>query len=58
MLISRYNDIAQFGLTVTETPGSTNATPSNNNKKEASTSENATHTLTHTHVDKPTDLGR
>lgn len=56
MLISRYNDIAQFGLTVTETPGSTNATPSNNNKKEASTSENTTHR--HTHVDKPTDLGR
>ncbi|CAH1420312.1 unnamed protein product [Lactuca virosa] len=51
-----YNDIAQFGLTVTERAGSTNATPSNNNKKEASTSENTTQT--HTHVDKPTDLGR
>ncbi|KAL4588438.1 hypothetical protein LXL04_001328 [Taraxacum kok-saghyz] len=41
-----YNDIAQFGLTVTKIDTSPNVTPSN--KKEASTSEN----------DKPTDLGR
>ncbi|KAI3788874.1 hypothetical protein L2E82_01654 [Cichorium intybus] len=45
-----YNDIAQFGLTVTEKDSSTNVTPSI--KKEASTSQNATH------VDKSTDLGR
>ncbi|KAI3715618.1 hypothetical protein L6452_22604 [Arctium lappa] len=45
-----YNDIAQFGLTVTGKDGSTNLAPSS--QKEPSTSQNATH------VDKPTDLGR
>lgn len=46
----RYNDIAQFGLTVTEKDGPTNLVPSS--QKEPSTSQNATP------VDKPTDLGR
>ncbi|XP_076906753.1 protein EI24 homolog isoform X1 [Bidens hawaiensis] len=45
-----YNDIAQFGLTVTEKDGPTNLTPSSQN--EPSTSQNSTS------VDKPTDLGR
>lgn len=45
----RYNDIAQFGLTVTEKDGSNTASSS---QKEPSTSQNATP------VDKPTDLGR
>lgn len=45
----RYNDIAQFGLTVTTKDGPTNLSPS---QKEPSTSQNATH------VNKPTDLGR
>ncbi|KAK1417693.1 hypothetical protein QVD17_26827 [Tagetes erecta] len=43
-----YNDIAQFGLMVTEKDGSTMASSS---QKEPSTSQNATP------VDKPTDLG-
>lgn len=46
----RYNDIAQFGLMVTEKDGPTNLAPSS--QKEPSTSQNATP------VDKPTDLGR
>ncbi|KVH93529.1 Etoposide-induced 2.4 [Cynara cardunculus var. scolymus] len=50
MPIRLYNDIAQFGLTVTGKDGSTNLAPSS--QKEPSTSQNATH------VDKPTDLGR
>ncbi|KAI7748545.1 hypothetical protein M8C21_024113 [Ambrosia artemisiifolia] len=45
-----YNDIAQFGLTVTGKDAPTNLAPSS--QKEPSTSQNATH------VDKPTDLGR
>ncbi|KAL9996470.1 putative etoposide-induced 2.4 [Helianthus debilis subsp. tardiflorus] len=45
-----YNDIAQFGLTVTEKDGPTSLAPST--QKEPSTSQNATP------VDKPTDLGR
>ncbi|MFS7978865.1 putative etoposide-induced 2.4 [Helianthus anomalus] len=45
-----YNDIAQFGLTVTEKDGPANVAPST--QKEPSTSQNATP------VDKPTDLGR
>lgn len=45
-----YNDIAQFGFTVTGKDGSTNSTVSSQN--EPSSSQNATN------VDKPTDLGR
>ncbi|KAJ9538122.1 hypothetical protein OSB04_030855 [Centaurea solstitialis] len=46
-----YNDIAQFGLTVTGKDGSTNLA-SSSHKDQPSTSQNAAH------VDKPTDLGR
>ncbi|PWA84536.1 etoposide-induced 2.4 [Artemisia annua] len=45
-----YNDIAQFGLTVTGNGGPTNS--SSYSQQEPSTSQNASH------VDKPTNIGR